>query len=125
MKRPVSSFTTMPSPFVAAHATACSTRELGTSPLGLVWEDGDGIPAVAVLGVAGRTEKPSTQEKQHARSSNKAGEALLMPPPPESFHRRVTLPYGGSCTGGWSNQLLAGRGTLGVLCCCRCLLFFQ
>ena len=95
VKRPVSSFTTIPSPFVAAHATACSTSALGTSSLRLVFEVVDAMPGVAaaVLGVAARMEKPSMGEKQHAKSSNEAGEALLIPQPTKSLPRRGTLPW--------------------------------
>lgn len=95
MKRPVSSFTTMPSPFVAAHATAWSTSAIGTSSLGLVFEGVDAMPGVvaAVLGFATRMEKPSMREKQHARSSNEAEEALLIPQLATSFPRRGTLPW--------------------------------
>lgn len=94
MKRPVSSFTTIPSPFVAAHATACSTSAVGTSSLGLALEGVDAMPGVvaAVLGVAARMEKPSMQEKKHARRSNEGKEALLIPQQAKSFPRRGTLP---------------------------------
>lgn len=98
MKRPVSSLTTMPSPFVAAHATACSTSAPGTSSLGFVFEGVDAMPGVgaaaaAVLEVAARIEKPSTREKQRPRSSNDAGRALLISKLTKRFPRRGTRPW--------------------------------
>lgn len=58
VKRPLSSFTTIPSPFAEVQATACSTRALGTASsslvLGLLGEEaipGDAVAAALEIGL--------------------------------------------------------------------------
>lgn len=101
VKRPSSSFTTMPRPFVALQATACSTSAPGTpSSLLLAFCPEDAIPAVVVavdaaasaaaaleLGLllvgavvgAASIKKPSIRKAKQARNTNEASDALLMP----------------------------------------------